>query len=235
MSTSLPYRIFSLGDTALTIDFGNTINEVINGEVQARFKDLQQDPLPGMIEAVPAYSSLTLYFDLLSIKKESSSTQTRLDLIKAELEERLMQPVDIDQANSRVVRIPVCYDKEFAPDLEALARSSGLTTHEVIHIHTSKTYKVYMLGFLPGFPYMGEVDDRIVMSRKQYPVNVEAGSIGIAGKQTGIYPLDSPGGWQIIGRTPLRLFDATKERSTLLQTGDTIQFYSISKNEFEDH
>ena len=117
--------------------------------------------------------------------------------------------------------------------MQPLASTKNILVDEVIQIHVSKKYKVYMLGFLPGFPYMGAVDEQIAMPRKATPVNIKEGSVGIAGKQTGIYPLASPGGWQIIGRTPLSLFDTTREEPTLLRAGDIVQFYSISKNEFE--
>ncbi|HEV7780340.1 MAG TPA: 5-oxoprolinase subunit PxpB [Chitinophagaceae bacterium] len=231
----LPYRIFSLGDSAITIDFGNSIDEAINREVIARFHEFTQQPLPGMIEAVPAYSSLTLYYDLFLLKKKLPAGLLVSDWIKENLEQRLSNPVKDHTREERLVRLPVCYEKEFAPDLQSLALSKNIPVEELVSLHTGKNYKVYMLGFLPGFPYMGEVDERIAMPRKPQPVTVAAGSVGIAGKQTGIYPLVSPGGWQIIGRTPVKLFDSEGERSTLLQTGDTVQFYSISRDEFENY
>jgi inhibitor of KinA len=229
-----PYRIFPLGDAAITIDFGNCIDETINKEVIARFNQFQQHPLPGMIEAVPAYSSLTVYYDLLALMKKIAVGQTVFDWMRLQLEERLSQTVEQAGIKERVIKIPVCYEDEFASDIHHLAKEKNITIDEVIQIHTAKEYKIYMLGFLPGFPYMGEVDERIVMSRKPQPVSVAAGSVGIAGKQTGIYPLDSPGGWQIIGRTPLKLLDTGKEEPTLLSAGDAVQFYSICKNEFEE-
>jgi inhibitor of KinA len=134
-----------------------------------------------------------------------------------------------------MVRIPVCYDALFAPDLGLLAASKGMTSEEVVQLHQSRPYRVYMLGFLPGFAYLGQVADKLAMPRKQQPVEVAAGSIGIAGNQTGIYPMVSPGGWHIIGRTPVTLFDSDKENPTLLKPGDTVQFFSISLDEFENH
>ncbi len=228
-----PYRIFPLGDAAITVDFGNCIDEPINKEVIARFNQLQGQPLPGMIEAVPAYSSLTVYYDIMAIKKKTPLHQTAYEWMRQQLEERLEQPVQQDQNTGRLLNIPVCYDEEFAGDIQHLAATKKISVEEVIQIHTAKQYKVYMLGFLPGFPYMGEVDEKIAMPRKPHPVNIEAGAVGIAGKQTGIYPLSSPGGWQIIGRTALKLFDVEKEEATLFRAGDTVQFYSITKNEFE--
>jgi inhibitor of KinA len=200
------------------------------------FHHLQKDPLPGMIEVVPAYSSLTLYYDIALLKKIVPKEQSIYDWTKHELEQRLLQVTDADKGPERHVRIPVCYDKEFAPDIEELATEKNISVDEVIRIHLSRSYRVYMLGFLPGFAYLGEVDDRITMHRKAQPGTVTAGSVGIAGKQTGIYPLTSPGGWQIIGRTPLQLFDADKkEDPTLLKAGDIIEFYSISPNEFANY
>jgi len=227
------YRIFPLGDAAVTVDFGNCIDESINKEVIARFNQLQQQPLPGMIEVVPAYSSLTVYYDMMALRKKNPLHQTLYEWMQQQLEERLQQPVPPGQITGRQLIIPVCYDQEFAGDIQQLAATKNISIDEVIQIHTGKPYKVYMLGFLPGFAYMGEVDEKIAMPRKPHPVNIEAGSVGIAGKQTGIYPLSSPGGWQIIGRTPLKLFKASEEEPTLLKAGDTVQFYSISKNEFQ--
>lgn len=228
-----PYRIFPLGDTAMTIDFGNCIDERINTEVIARFHDWRQQPLPGMLEAVPAYSSLTVYFDLKAVKKAAAGC-TAFEWMKQQAIHRLQETVMHKEPDQRVIRIPVCYDDEFALDIQRIAAAKNISPAEVIQLHTARTYRVFMLGFLPGFAYMGEVDERIAMPRKPRPVNIIAGSVGIAGRQTGIYPLNSPGGWQIIGRTALKLFDAEKDASTLLQAGDRVQFYAIDKKEFNE-
>lgn len=228
----IPYRIFPLGDSAITLDFGNLIDETINKQVIARFRQLQEQPLPGMIEAVPAYSSITLYYDAIAIRKMIRVGQTIFESVKQQLEERFQQPIQQNEFVERLVKIPVCYEDELAMDIKQLAASKNISIEEVIHIHTSKIYKVYMLGFLPGFAYMGEADERIATARKPQPQTVSAGSVGIAGKQTGIYPVSSPGGWQIIGRTPLKLFDPLKEEPTLLRAGDSVQFYSITKKDF---
>ena len=233
-SSTIPYRIFPLGDSAITVDFGNCIDETVNKEVIKRFNQLQQQPFSGMIEAVPAYSSLTIYYDMLVLKKKVATGFTIFEWVQQQLMERLNQPVEKLVSEERLVKIPVCYEKEFAPDIQQLAAKKIISVDEVIQTHLSKAYKVYMLGFLPGFTYMGEVDEKIAIPRKPQPVNIIAGSVGIAGKQTGIYPLASPGGWQIIGRTPLKLFDVKKEEPTLLRVGDAVKFYSISKKEFEE-
>ena len=188
-----------------------------------------------MVEAVPAYSTLTIYYNPLLLRKRVRPGTTVFEWVKEELEEKLKAPVQKNIIAERLIRIPVCYEDEFSSDLQQLAAAKNMFADEVIQIHTSSNYKVYMIGFLPGFAYMGEVDEKIAMHRKPQPQNVLAGSVGIAGKQTGIYPLASPGGWQIIGRTPLKLFDAGREEPVLLKAGDTVQFYSISNHEFKNY
>jgi inhibitor of KinA len=226
------YRIFPLGDSALTINFGNIIDENINKKITSLFKAIQQKPLKGMIEAIPAYSSLSILYDVVVLRKIIPSNKTVYDWMKDEAVKFLQQQVDADNSSSDVFKIPVCYDEEFALDLERFEKEKNISKEELIKIHTGKQYRVYMLGFLPGFPYMGEVDERISMPRKPQPQQVAAGSIGIAGRQTGIYPLTSPGGWSIIGRTPIKIFDAEKEELTFLKAGNIVQFYPISKEEF---
>lgn len=236
MHTKPPsYHIFPLGDSAMTVDFGNVIDEIINNEIIARFNELQLDPLPAMIEAIPAYSSLTIYYDLVKAKKMTVNGQTAFELIQSELEKRWQQPAVHENRLERMIQIPVCYDEAYALDLAQLAATSNISVQELVRLHTTRTYKVYMLGFLPGFAYMGEVDERMAVPRKPQPVAVPPGSVGIAGRQTGIYPFASPGGWHIIGRTPLSLFKANKDEPTLLKTGDRVQFFSISKDEFESY
>lgn len=231
-SPALPYRIFPLGDAAITVDFGNVIDEQINKEVITRFHELQEHPIPGMTEVIPAYSSFTVYYDILSVRRISGGNGVAFDRMKEQLETRLQQPAHYREMNERLVKIPVCYEDEFALDIRRVAGAKNISLEELIQLHTAKVYKVYMLGFLPGFAYMGETDEKIAVPRKPQPVSIAAGSVGIAGRQTGIYPLASPGGWQIIGRTPVKLFDAERSEPTLLQAGDNVQFYSIDKKDF---
>lgn len=134
--------------------------------------------------------------------------------------------------SGRSFRIPVCYEGPYAPDLADVARQQELSVQEVIGLHTAGVYRVYMIGFLPGFPYLGTLDERLEVPRKKRPVPVAAGGVGIAGRQTGIYPLNSPGGWSIIGRTPIRLFDPAADPPVRLQTGDLVEFYPIPTEEF---
>lgn len=235
--TQLPhYTIFPLGDGAATIDFGNAIDESVNSLVLALFHSLNNNHIPGIIELVPAYSSLTVYYDVMTMRKRYPLYKSAFDSVKEIISEKLAEPAEVAASIGEFVRIPVCYDAEYALDADELTKTKKINKDDLIRLHTSKTYLVYMLGFLPGFTYMGKVDEQLYMPRKINPrPRVEAGSVGITGYQTGIYPLPSPGGWQIIGRTPLRLFNAEKNDFTLLKPGDRVQFYSISKDEYNSY
>lgn len=234
MHEKTSYSIFSLGDSALVLDFGNVIDEQVNKLVHSIFYRLQHDPIPGMIEAVPGYSSLTIYYDVLTIRNKINKKATAFEFVRENLR-KYISVENIEAGDPQIViDIPVCYEKEFGPDLVGISEQNKISVEEIIHIHSSVTYRVYMLGFLPGFTYMGLVDERISSPRKQQPATVKAGGVGIAGRQTGIYPLKSPGGWQIIGRTPLKLFDKEKVNPVLFKSGDKVKFHSITKDEFED-
>lgn len=226
------YSIFPLGDAALTIDFGNRIDENINETVLNLFRAFLQKPLFGMIETVPAYSSLSIYYDPVKLKKRFSANETAFDHIKKEVEKFLESFQWTETPASKVIKIPVCYEEEYATDLERIAEIKKIDKEEIVRLHCSQTYRVYMIGFLPGFPYLGTLDEKLSVPRKSQPQIVAAGSVAIAGKQTGIYPLTSPGGWNVIGRTPLKLFDPYREDPTLLNAGDVVEFYPIGKNEF---
>ena len=230
------YTIFPLGDAAVTIDFGNSIDEAINQKVLSLFHSLKENFMPGITELVPAYSSLTIYYDMLTVKKNNPQYINGFDVLKERIDKRLQEPIENKGLSSQLIKIPVCYDKGFAPDTDELTATKNITADDLIRIHTTGIYTVYMLGFLPGFTYMGKIDDEIAMPRKVNPrQRVEGGSVGIAGHQTGIYPLASPGGWQIIGRTPILLFNADTDGLTLLKPGDKVRFYSISKDEFNSY
>ena len=188
-----------------------------------------------MIEVIPAYSSLTIYFDIVSLYKKIERGRPIHSYVIEEAEASLSRYEPETVPPPPPVIIPVCYDPEFGIDLERIEKEKKIGIDEIIQIHTSQSYRVYMLGFLPGFPYMGEVNEKIAFPRKAVPVMVQPGSVGIAGRQTGIYPFVSPGGWQIIGRTPLKLFDPAKEGLTLLKAGDLVEFKSISRHEFANY
>ena len=233
--TSLPYyTIAPLGDAAIRIDFGNKIDKAIHLRVMALYDYLSAHPLKGTTDLIPAYSSLTVCYDLAAYLTEIKARQPVASLLSQQLATIAVTIPEKDTTVARLVRIPVCYEGSFAPDLSAMAAVTGKTESELVALHTGTIYHVYMLGFLPGFAYMGEVDEAIALPRKSRPVPIAAGSVGIAGRQTGIYPLASPGGWQIIGRTPESLF-RKETGDTLLQPGDQVQFYSISSDEFKHY
>jgi len=231
MAATVPYQIFPLGDQALTIDFGNRIDPLIHTEVMARYHDWKANPIPGTLELVPAYSSVTIYYQLPAGVKIPPA-QTLFEWMKANVEISMKRSVHWSDTGKQLHRIPVCYDPLLVPELIRHAEHCRLQTETLISLHTERIYTVYMLGFLPGFPYMGEVNEKIALPRKPAPVPVPAGAVGIAGKQTGIYPLRSQGGWCLIGITPLQLFDTSKEMPALFQPGDQVQFYSISLPEY---
>lgn len=233
MPASTPYRIYPCGDHAITIELGDTVDAATNEKVMALFRELTGKRIAGVRDIIPAYSTLTLVYDLVSLKKKGQTASVYEMMHKHLQEVAKMVSIGITTP-ARLVKIPVCYDESLAPDLVSLAESHQLSIDEVIKLHTGKTYRVFMIGFLPGFAYMGTVDEKIITPRKSKPrTMVPAGSVGIAGEQTGIYPFDSPGGWQLIGQTPLRMFAVEKDIPCYLQPGDEVQFCSITLSEFE--
>ena len=229
----MSYKIFSLGDGALTIDFGNEISAELNDRVLKLAQFFDENSFAGFVEIVPAYSSLTVFYDVYKVRKNSPEFSTAFDAVRNFVENALENLDKLKKADSRLVEIPVCFDEEFAPDLDSVAAQNNLDRREVIQIFLGKTYRVFMLGFLPGFSYMGEVDEKIAAPRRASPrTEVPKGSVGIAGRQTGIYSLASPGGWQIIGKTPVELFTPNAENPTFLLAGDSVKFYEIEKKSF---
>lgn len=226
------YKIFPLGDAAITLELGNSINEVLNQKALAMQQWLLAHPFEGLKDCLVAYSSLTVQYNTATVKKYYNLQTTVFAWVADRLKQAFERSVQVERAAKELIRIPVCYE---GPDLASLAQQKQLTEQEVVNIHTAPIYNVYMIGFLPGFSYMGEVNERIAVPRKQHPTQVLAGSVGIAGSQTGIYPLNSPGGWQIVGRTPLRLFDPFAPEPVKLQAGDRVQFYEITKQEFDSY
>ena len=228
------FKIYPLGDTAAIIDLGNTINVTLNQKILAIQNSLKKNPFQGLKDIIVAYSSLTLYYDPLTIKRQYNPPGTVYGWVARQLREAFEQSSVESAGNGHITRIPVCYDEEYGTDLPKIGAEKKLQAKEIVEIHTSRVYSVYMIGFLPGFPYMGEIDERISLGRKPQPVQVQAGSVGIVAMQTGIYPLNCPGGWNIIGRTPSKLFEPGASNPVKLKAGDQVQFYAISKNEFEN-
>jgi inhibitor of KinA len=225
-------HIQPLAEHALLVHWDNRIDPQLHDAVQALYRTLSATALPGLRDLLPAYASLTLVLDLDYFDREHPGADPLL-VARNWVAAAVQAPVLGTIAIGRTVEIPVCYDGAFAPDLEALAERAGLTAAEVVALHTGSTYRVYLIGFLPGFAYMGPVDTRIAAPRLARPRGrVPAGSVGIAGAQTGIYPLESPGGWNLIGRTPLHLFDPQQPEPVLLRPGDQVRFRAINTEAF---
>ena len=215
----------------MIVNFGNFLDDAINNIVLSLHKALQLSPFSGYVESVPAYASLAVFYDIKKISTRGGPSAVAF--VKKHLQQLLETPLQTNAQLSSIKKIPVCYDELFGIDLEEIAELRQLSLNEIISLHTAVIYKVYMIGFLPGFAYMGSVDNKLITPRKNQPrLNVAAGSVGIAGAQTGIYPMDSPGGWQIIGKTPLQLFDTAHSTPCLLAAGDRVQFFSISLDKF---
>lgn len=216
MDAYLQPAIQPFGDSAILVDWGGGIDPRVNARVHNLARVLMDSTLPGLLECVPAYSSLLVIFDPLVV--EFKGLQERIRKIAAALPEQGVRA-------GRLVEIPVRYGGADGPDLERLAKHCGLSIEETIRLHSEPEYTVFFLGFLPGFPYLGGMHPRLAMPRLEKPrLSVPAGSVGIAGKQTGIYPLESPGGWRIIGRTRVQLFDAGRSRPALISPGDRLKF-----------
>jgi len=225
------YNIIHCGDHALTVELGETLDYNTHLQVMDLFQRLLISGIRGVKDIIPAYTSVTIVYDIAIVKSYASGTAYQS--VKKQIEE-IIKDVDGKQVEeSRHITIPVCYDISLGIDLENMSAEKSMSIDNIINLHTQQLYDVYLVGFLPGFAYMGIVDERIATPRLSKPrMQVPAGSVGIAGNQTGIYPLDSPGGWNIIGQTPLQMFDVNREDPCLLKPGDKIQFKSIGLDEF---
>lgn len=220
-------RIYNIHDQAITIEFAAEINEATNMQVIALQHAIESSPFIGFIECVPAYGSLTVYFN-----EHVSATGVR-----SLLSDLSAQVSDTSFATEgKQISIPVCYDPSIGTDLTWVSSHLNLSLEEIISLHTSVVYRVYMIGFIPGFPYMGTLPEQLEVPRKQTPsLKIPMGSVAIAGKQTGIYPAEVPGGWQVIGRTPLKMFDPTKSPCSFLNAGDIVQFKPITLETFNQY
>jgi inhibitor of KinA len=209
-------RIVPLGDSSVLVQLGDEIDLTINQRVHALANLIANSVINGVIETVPAYATLLVHYDPLML----SFTQ-----MKDHLREKMTQMQENESRKSRLVEVPVRYGGELGPDLESVASHYGLRVEDVIRIHSERIYTIFMMGFTPGFPYMGKLDDALIMPRLETPrTRVPAGTVAIAGSQTGIYSIDSPGGWQLIGWTPLKLFEPESESPFLFSPGDEVKF-----------
>ncbi|MEW6350189.1 MAG: 5-oxoprolinase subunit PxpB [Thermodesulfobacteriota bacterium] len=214
------------GDTGLLVEYGDCIAPEVNRKVRAVTVLLDKERLPGILEVVPTYRSVLILYDPAVL--EISTLFILVEDLERRLDESVIPP-------PKTVIIPVCYGDEFGPDIEFVAQYSGINVSEVIRVHSGVAYQIYMIGFAPGFPFLGGLPEILHTPRLETPRDrVLPGSVGIANNQTGIYPVESPGGWRLIGRTPLRLFDPNSENPFLYESGDLIKFEPISREEYRD-
>ncbi|HEX6939715.1 MAG TPA: 5-oxoprolinase subunit PxpB [Longimicrobiales bacterium] len=231
-------EVFPLGDSAIVVRVGTSIDEATHRRVRALCARLDAHPVPGMIAYVPAFASVTVHYAPARVGSppgaQGTADATPYARVAAALE-RLLEGLDATEPPAgRVVDIPVVYGGSYGPDLDAVAVHAGMSPDEVVDAHVSGDYRVYMIGFAPGFPYLAGLPERLAAPRRPTPrTAVPAGSVGIAGRQTGIYPIESPGGWQIIGRTPARLFSPDRDPPTLLRVGDRVRFHAIAPDAWE--
>lgn len=217
-------KTLTAGDSALLIEFEQKIAPEINAQITAFVHLLKEQHIEGVTDLIPAFASLLINYDPRVIGYKD---------LKARIEELLKIEVSEEASEARVFEIPVCYGGEYGPDIANIAENAGLSEQEVIDIHCSKDYLIYMLGFLPGFVYLGGLDERIHTPRLANPrISIPAGSVGIAASQTGIYPLNSPGGWQLLGMTPVKTYDPERETPILVEAGDYIRFVPVTEEEF---
>lgn len=230
-------EIVPLGDSALIVRILKQFEdapEETQDEVLRAFQRLRRAAVPGVVELAPAYTSVAVFFDPVDVAKASGTPSEIFDWLATRIRAAATAGPRRRRLPSQTVEIPVCYDSEFAPDLKDVARHAQISAEQVVELHSATEYRVACVGFVPGFPFLAGLPKQIVTPRRSAPrKEVTPGSVGIGGAQTGIYPLRSPGGWNLIGRTPLKLFDATKDPPTLLRAGDRVRFRSITREEFK--
>lgn len=214
-------RVIDVGDACITLELEARVDPDVNDACLAVAHDVAQSNLPGVRDIVTTYHTVAVYMDPLVADREA---------VAEVLTRAARGDGSAHRRSGALHEIPVCYGDEFGPDLEAVARFARCSTEEVVRLHSERTYRVYMIGFLPGFAYLGKLDERIGMSRHETPrMRVEAGSVALAGFQTGIYPVDSPGGWRVIGRTWVRPFDLQRPEPSLFRPADMVRFLPVSR------
>ena len=228
-------QIFPLGDSAVVVQLGEQIDLKTHKRVAVLSKYLDKHPFSGMIEYIPAFTTVTVLYNPLEVYNQTLDlSQSPYELVYQKIKQLVANLEDEIEIQSKTVEIPVCYGGDFGPDLVYVAEHNNLTPEEVVKIHSDNDYLVYMIGFAPGFPYLGGMSKQIATPRRPSPrLSIPIGSIGIAGEQTGAYPIETPGGWQIIGRTPLDLFRPNTTPPSLLQAGDIVRFRPISHQEYQ--
>jgi inhibitor of KinA len=229
------WEIFTLGDHAFTFSLEAKVDSNIVQRITALSTFIQSKKIIGILDIIPSYHTLTVVYSITNFLHNKKSVNEQVnDFCESILNEFKDQPKNEIQSTKTVIKVPVCYDPIFGIDLENLSVTKNISSNEVISIHCKSIYEVYSIGFLPGFTYMGIVDEKIQMPRHDKPrMNVLAGSVGIAGLQTGIYPSNSPGGWQIIGRTPWNIFSKDENVLSKFKVGDFVQFHPIDTIEFD--
>ncbi len=226
-------QITPLGDNALVLEVGDAIDEPTHRRVQTAWRALAAEPLPGVGELVPAYTTVTVFYDPWRAVQAGAPENDIAEWLATKVRERLKNPPKMEKFKGRTVEVPVCYGGEFGPDLARVAAQAKLSPEEVIKRHAKADYLVHLIGFAPGFPYLGGLPKELQTPRHAKPrMVVPPGSVGIGGEQTGIYPLATPGGWNLIGRTPLRIFRPEENPPVLLAAGDHVKFRAISAEEF---
>ena len=221
------------GDRAIAIKFGNEIQKNLHQKITIFSKYIRADPFPGMLEVIPSFTTVTILYDPTKVELSTPNQTPYEEIVKIVKSKVFNLPLPNSQ-KSKTVTIPVCYGGEYGPDLQAVANYHRLSEQQVIDIHSNQEYIVYMIGFAPGFPYLGGMAKEIATPRKATPrLSIPAGSVGIGGEQTGVYPIESPGGWQIIGRTPLQLFQQNSKQPSLLKAGDLVRFQPITSQRFK--